>query len=130
MSSLAQSGSLRNDDGNGYDMERNSLKHNNNRKFKKLRRLLQASHFKIEPCITLSVSRLFHVHHVEQNRRSPLSLALQECFLQNERFTAAGSPCRHNFKYVNFTSLGRLCRKSAAKSVPHVQDDYFSLFNQ
>ena len=34
--------------------------------------------------------------------------------------------CRHNFKYENFTPLfGGLRRKTAAKSVPHVQHDYF-----
>ena len=48
----------------------------------------------------------------------------------NDLFTAAGSPCRHNFNYVNFTSFGGLRRKTAGKSVPHVQHDYFSLFNQ
>ena len=38
---LPRSSPLRNDDGDGYEMERNNLKHNNLRKFKKLRRLLQ-----------------------------------------------------------------------------------------
>ena len=50
---------------------------------------------------------------------------------KNGRFTAPGSRCRQNLKYENFTSLfGRLRQKIAAKSVPHVQHDYFSLFNQ
>ena len=99
--------SLRNDVGNGYYMERvmerNNLKLNNLRKFKKLRTTAAAKkrHFKIELHIRLSLSRLFHVHHVVQNRRGPLSLAWHEWFSRNERFTAAGSPCRHNFKYVN-----------------------------
>ena len=50
---------------------------------------------------------------------------------KNKRFTAAGSHCRQNPKYENFTlSLGRLCRKIAPKALPHVQHDYFSSFNQ
>ena len=50
---------------------------------------------------------------------------------KNGRFAAAGSRCPQNLKYENFTSLfGRLCQKITAKSVPHVQHDYFSLFNQ
>ena len=50
---------------------------------------------------------------------------------KNERFTPAGSRCRQNLKYENFTSLvGRLRQNIAPKSVPHVQHDYFSLFNQ
>ena len=50
---------------------------------------------------------------------------------KGERFTAAGSRCRQNLKYENFTSsLGRLRQNIAPKSVPHVQHDYFSSFNQ
>ena len=50
---------------------------------------------------------------------------------KNGRFTAAGSRCRQNLKTVHFTSsFGRLRRKIAPKSVPHVQHDYFSSFNQ
>ena len=113
-------------------MERNNLKHNNLRKFKKLRTTAAAKkrHLKIELCIRLSVWRLFDVHDVVQNRRSSLSLAWHEWLSRNERFTAAGSPCRHDLNYVNFTSFGGLRRKTAAKSVPHVQHDYFSLFKQ
>ena len=49
----------------------------------------------------------------------------------NERFTAAGSQCCHNLKYENFTSsFGRLRQKTAPKSVPHVQHDYFSSLSQ
>ena len=49
---------------------------------------------------------------------------------KNGRFTAAGSRCRY-LKYENFTSsFGRLRQKIAPKSVPHVQHDYVSLFNQ
>ena len=50
---------------------------------------------------------------------------------KNGRFAAAGSRSRQNLKYENFTSLfERLRQKIAAKSVPHVQHDYVSLFNQ
>ena len=50
---------------------------------------------------------------------------------KNEGFTAASSRCRQNLKYENFMSLfGRLRRKIPPKSVPHVQHDYFSSFNQ
>ena len=50
---------------------------------------------------------------------------------KNQRFTAARSRCRQNLKYENFTSsFGRLRQNIAPKSVPHVQHDYFSSFNQ
>ena len=50
---------------------------------------------------------------------------------KNERFTAASSRCHYNLKYENFTSsFGRLRQNIAPKSVPHVQHDYFSSFNQ
>ena len=50
---------------------------------------------------------------------------------KNERFTAAGSRCRQNLKYENFTSsFTRLRQKIALKSVLHVLYDYFSSFNQ
>ena len=50
---------------------------------------------------------------------------------KSERFTAASSRCRQTLKYENFTlSFGRLRQNIAPKSVPHVQHDYFSLFNQ
>ena len=50
---------------------------------------------------------------------------------KNERFTAASSRCRQNLKYENFpSSFGRLRQNIARKSVPHVQHDYFSSFNQ
>ena len=49
------------------------------REFKNRRWLRQRKHqFEIELCVRLSVSRLFHVDHVEQNRRSALSLAWHE----------------------------------------------------
>ena len=50
---------------------------------------------------------------------------------KKERFTAASSRCRQNFKYENFPSLlGKLRQNTAPKSVPHGQHDYFSSFNQ
>ena len=50
---------------------------------------------------------------------------------KRERFTAASSRCRQNLKYENFrSSFGRLRQNIAPKSVPHVQHDYFSSFNQ
>ena len=50
---------------------------------------------------------------------------------KNERFTAASSRCRQNLKYENFTSsFGRLRQNIPPKSMPHVQHDYFSSFNQ
>ena len=110
-----------------------NLKHNNLRMYKKLRTTAAAKkrHFKIELHIRLSVSRLFHVHHVVQNRRSPLLLAWHEWFSRKERFTAAGSPCRRNFKYINLiASFGGLSRQTASKRVLQVQHDYFSLFKQ
>ena len=49
------------------------------REFKKLRRLVQRkSHVKIELYFRLSVLQLFHIGHVEGNRRSVLSLAWHE----------------------------------------------------
>ena len=48
-----------------------------------------------------------------------------------ERFTAASSHCRNNLKYEHFTSsFARVRQNFAPKSVPHVQHDYFSSFNQ
>ena len=50
---------------------------------------------------------------------------------KNERFTAATPRCRQYLKDENFTSsFGRLRQNIAPKSVPHVQHDYFSSFNQ
>ena len=43
---------------------------------------------------------------------------------KNERFTAAGLPCRQNLKTKNFrSSFGRLRQKFSPKSMPHVQHD-------
>ena len=50
---------------------------------------------------------------------------------KTERFTTASFRCRQNLKYENFTwSFSRLRQNIAPKSVPHVQHDYFSSFNQ
>ena len=105
------------------------------REFKKLRRQLQRKrHIKIELCVKLSLLRLFHVDHVVQNRRSYFRLLGTNGFhvkTKSERFTATSPRCRQNFKYENFTSsFGRLRQNIAAKSVPHVQHDCFSSFNQ
>ena len=45
---------------------------------------------------------------------------------KNERFTAASSLCRQNLK-INMKDCAE---KIALESVPHVQQDYFSSFNQ
>lgn len=48
---------------------------------------------------------------------------------ENERFTAAGSFCRQNFKFEIFMpSFGRLCQRNVQKCGQHVQHDYFSVF--
>ena len=102
-----------------------------NREFKKLRRQVQGKrHIKIELCAKLSLLRLFHVHHVVQNRRSALSLAWHEWF-HNERFTTASSRCCHNLKYENFTSsFARLRQNIEPKSVLHVHAARLSFFIQ
>ena len=50
---------------------------------------------------------------------------------KSETFSATSSRCRQNLKYENFTSsFGRLRQNIAPESVPHVQHDCFSSFNQ
>ena len=50
---------------------------------------------------------------------------------KNERFTTASSRCHQNLKYKNFMlSFSRLRQNIGPKSVPHVQHNYFSSFNQ
>ena len=50
---------------------------------------------------------------------------------KSERFSATSLRCRQNLKCENFTSsFGRLRQNIAVKSVPHVQHDCFSSFNQ
>ena len=54
-----------------------------------------------------------------------------EVNIENERFTVGCSRCHSNIKFGNFTSsFGRLRQRILLKCVPHVQHDYFSLFNQ
>ena len=106
-----------------------------NRELKKLRRQLQGKRLiKTELCVMLSLLRLFHVDHIVQNRRVLFRLLATNGFrvkAKEERFTAASSRCRQNLKYENFPSpFGRLRQNNARKSVPHVQHDYFSSFNQ
>ena len=47
----------------------------------------------------------------------------------SERLTAAGSRSRQS-QYENFTSFSRLRQKNCTKKRAHVQQDYFSSFNQ
>ena len=50
---------------------------------------------------------------------------------RNQRLTAASSRCLQNLEHENFTSsFGSLRQNIAPKSVPQVQHDYFSWFNQ
>ena len=101
--------------------------HKVKREFTKLGRQLQRKrHIKIELCVKLSLLRLFYVGRVVQNRRSALSLAWHEWF-SCKGCELALSRCRQNIKYENFTSS---CQNITPKSVPHVQQDYFSSFNQ
>ena len=72
--------------------------------------------FKIELNGRLSVLRPYQVSHVVRNRPSVLLLAWHEWFsckgIKNTRCIAAGSRCRQNLKYENFTSsFGRLRQK-------------------
>ena len=108
-----------------------------NREFKKLRRQLQRKrHNKIELCVKLSLLRLFHVDHIVQTEVGELHFRLLgtngfHVKAKSERLTAASSRCRQNLKHENFTaSFGRQRQTFVPKSVPHVQHDYFSPFNQ
>ena len=50
---------------------------------------------------------------------------------KDKRSTDVSLRCCQNLKYENLTSsFGRLRQNMAPKSVPHVQHDYFSSFNQ
>ena len=51
---------------------------------------------------------------------------------KSERFTAESSRCRQNSntEISRHRLIGRLRQNVALKSVPHVQHDYFSSFNQ
>ena len=105
------------------------------RELKKLRRQLKGKRLiKIELCVKLSLLRLFHVDHVVQNRRSALSRAWHEWFsckgkegkIYRCELPLSSEPQNENFP----SSFGRLRQNIAPKSVPHVQHDYFSSFNQ
>ena len=105
------------------------------REFKKLRRQLQRKrHNQIELTLRLvfcDYSLLVTLYKIREVQFRLLGTNGFHAKAQNERFTAAGSRCRQNLKYENFTSsFGRLRQTFAPKSVPHVQHDYFSSFNQ
>ena len=106
-----------------------------NREFKKLRRLLQRKdHFKMEIYARLNVLRLFHVHHVVQNRRSALSLACHEWLSCKGKewkvycceLALSTEPQKWKFHVVIWQTTSKI----APKSVLHLQHDYFSSFNQ
>ena len=101
------------------------------REFKNLRRLLQRKcHNKIELCVWLSGLRLFYVNNVAQNRRSVSFACLARMvFLQRHRLKGLLLRARvvvRQFPVVVWQTTS----KHAPKSVPHVQHDYFSSFNQ
>ena len=51
--------------------------------------------------------------------------------IENDRFTVVCSRYRLNLKFGNFTtSFSGLRQRIVLKCVPHVQNDYFSSFNQ
>ena len=102
------------------------------REFKKLRRQLHGKrHIKIELCVKLSLLRLFQKYKIGGVHFRLFDTNGFHVKAKNERFTAASSRCRQNLKYENFTSsFGRLRQNIAPKSVPHVQHDHFSSFNQ
>ena len=97
--------------------------------FKKLRRQLQRKHdIKIELCVHSMLETLYKICGVHFLLLGTNGFHLKA---KNERFTAASLRCRQNLKYENFTSsFGILRQNIAPKSVPHVQHDYFSSFNQ
>ena len=106
-----------------------------NKEFKKLRwRLQRKRHIAIGLCVWLSVLLLFQIGHVVQNKRRVLSRAWHEWFSCKGKepniycweLAAFLEALNWNFK----SSFGRLRQKFAPKSVPHVQDDYFSSLNQ
>ena len=92
-------------------------------------------HIKIELCVGLNVLRLFQVGHVVQNRRSALSLVWHEWSSRKGKewkIYCCGLVLSSEPQiYEDFmSSFGRLRQNVAPKSVPHVQHDYFSSFNQ
>ena len=106
-----------------------------NREFKKVRRQQQRKrHVKIELCVNLSLLRLLHVDHVVQNGQTALSLAWYEWFSCKGKkwkiycceLALSSEPQIWKFHAVVWQTTS----KFAPKSVPHVQHDYFSSFNQ
>ena len=94
-----------------------------NREFKKLRRqLLRKRHIKIELCVKLSHSRLFHVGHVVQNGRSALSLAWHEWFSCKSKewkiycceLTLSSEPQIWKFHVVVWQTTSKHCTKKLA----------------
>ena len=99
------------------------------REFKKLRRQLRRKrHIKIELCdysMFITLDKIGGVHF------RLLGTNGFHVKAKDERFNAASSRCRQNLKYENFTGpFGRPRQNMVPKSVPHVQHDYFSSFNQ
>ena len=108
-----------------------------NREFKKLRRLLQRKrHMKMGLCVRLSVLRLFQVGHVIQNRRSALSLSRHEWFFMQKQRVKDLLLVVHVVVRTPKMKISRryfadyVRQQIAPKSVPHVQHDYFTSFNQ
>ena len=102
----------------------------------RLRRLLQRkSHIKTELCVRLSALRLFHVAHVVENMRSALSFQLARMLsMQRQRIKYlllwAGVVVRNSKIKLSRRHLADYEKKITPKSVPHVQNDYFTSFNQ
>ena len=97
--------------------------------FKKLRRQLKRKrHVKIELCVNSLSVTLYKIGGVHFRSLATNGFHLKA---KTEIFAAASSCCHQNLKYENFTSsFARPCQNIAPKSVPHVQHDYFSSFNQ
>ena len=100
---------------------------------KRLRRQLQGKHrINTELCVkSLAIILFITLYKIDGVHFRLLGTNGFHVKAKNERFTAASSRCRQNLKYENFpSSFGRLRQNTAPKSVPHVQHDYFSSFNQ
>ena len=105
------------------------------REFKKLRRQLQRKRrVKIELCVQLRLLPLFIVDHVVQNRWTALSLDWYKWFsckgkewkIYRCELPLSSEPQIWKFNVVVLQTTSKHC----TKSVPHVQHDYFSSFNQ
>ena len=92
-------------------------------------------HNKIELCVRSTVLRLFHVGHVVQSRRSTLSHAWHEWFSckgKEWKIYYCGlvlSSELQKWKF-HFFVWQTVTGKIVPKSMPHVQHDYLSSFNQ